>query len=119
MKIFIKVLLTILLAGMASSAISSNFSFLDNSPMSKLTASDWKTITGMSEEVLNTFPDHQKAQWKNVDSGHSGYMEPLNRTRENGLVCRNVKFVSHTSFGESSDKFKFCKYPKEGWKIPG
>jgi hypothetical protein len=119
MKAILHVVIAVFLAGMVTSAASSNFSFLNNSPMSKLSADDWKIISGMSDQVLNTYPNNTKAAWKNTDSGHSGYIEALNRTHEKGLECRDVKFVSHTSYGESSDKFKFCKYPNVGWKIPG
>jgi hypothetical protein len=98
---------------------ASNFSFLNNAPLGKLTSEDWKMIEDLSGTVLDSYPDNKKAAWENPRSKHHGTVEALNRYHRDGKVCRDMRFTSFTSFGKSSDKFVFCKYPNLGWKIPG
>jgi surface antigen len=117
MKAILQVILSVCLLGVAWYASSSNMGFLYDSPTRHFTAEDWKLIDSSTATVLNTYPLHKKALWKNPQSQHEGYIVALNKTHMNNMECKDIKFFTVTAYGNSNYKFTFCKYPSVGWKI--
>lgn len=117
MKNFLFTLFICLLAFTSSIAFGSNFGFLYDTPIRHLTDADWKMIEKTSDTALDRYPNNKKAQWSNPESGNSGFVEPLDKTKKAGTTCRNLKIFYKTKFGDSESTFLFCHYA-DGWKSP-
>ena len=98
-----------------SIALSYNLGFLHDTATTSFDSTDWKLMDAATDKAL-TLPNGKKAHWKNHDTGHEGYAQPLNRVDEKGTLCRSVRIVNHAGHRKDHYIFQFCKF-SNGWKI--
>lgn len=97
--------------------LSSNWSWLESSPIEAFTDSDWVKLKESAREVLNNGNDGDTATWINEDTGYSGSITPLNTIVNNGMTCRKTKFFNSANGMTGSSKFLLCKQEDGKWKV--
>jgi len=70
-----------------------------------------------SQRALETAPSGKSVEWRNPDSGNSGYVTPTKTFREDGKYCREYTHVVNIG-GQSQKAYgTACRQPDGTWQI--
>ncbi len=100
---------------LSTSALASNYGFLNNTAMTYFTQQDWQLFNKAQRMALGS-RDGVRIQWKNPQSGSYGYIVPSNTTRHNGTTCRDLTFVTTANLVNGQATERFCRNGNQ-WEI--
>lgn len=71
-----------------------------------------------SQKALETAPSGNSVEWKNPDSGHSGYITPTQTFKNNeGKYCREYTEIVNIDGQDEQAYGKACRQPDGHWEI--
>jgi hypothetical protein len=100
----------------ATTAYASNYSFLNDSPISNFTSQDTAMMSANIQTALDLKSDDKKSSWKNPNTGAWGYAIPSHTTRQNGTICRNLTVFNEAKKIPGMSTYTYCKI-NGIWKI--
>lgn len=112
-----------ILALAATGAVSgahalSPWSWLKDTPASRLTEQDWSLMHAAHARALDETPDGVETSWQNPDTGNSGSITPLSTQEQGGMVCRDARIINRSQGTSSGDStYRFCRQADGEWKI--
>lgn len=115
MKWISLVIFSLCLSFVSVPAMSFNLDFLHDTATAKFNSEDWKMLNAATDKAL-LLPNGKKAVWRNPDTGHEGFVMPLDKFEEKGNTCRKLRIFNRTHHLKDHYVFTFCKY-NTGWKI--
>jgi surface antigen len=107
------------LMALAVVAFAFNMSFLEDSPITRLTAEELKQYTAFTLKALDAVPDGTTIEWTAPKSQFSSKIT-LERTFTDGnLTCRDARIEADARDRHSRGKYTFCKVKGEWtFKVP-
>lgn len=98
-------------------ALAANISFLDNTPLSKMSASDLNLFKETLQQALDHNADGVPLRWSNDKSGTSGEITPLDRFERDGTTCRRTAVVNNVRGKTGNFTWDFCQGPDGQWRM--
>jgi surface antigen len=106
-----------LAASCALAQAQSNFAFLQDAPIQKMTKEDLALLMKNSNEALSRNADGETSGWTNPKSGASGTATPLRSFTRQGMKCREAEYTNHAGGFNGAGRYTLCRVPNGEWKL--
>ena len=106
-----------LAAAATAAAAQSNFTFLKDAPIQKMTRADTDLMMKTWNEALDRNADGGMSGWTNPQTGASGTVTPLRTFTQKGMKCREAEYTNHAGGFNGAGKFTLCRQRDGAWRI--
>lgn len=106
-----------LAASCALAQAQSNFAFLQDAPIQKMTKEDLALLMKNSNEALSRNADGETSGWSNPKTGASGTATPLRTFTQKGMKCRETQYTNHAGGFNGGGTFNLCRVASGEWKV--
>ena len=116
MKSYIISLLLLFLAS-SSAAIASGVGWLGDAPIRYFNERDSEMMKSTVQRALTDNEDKVKSQWRNDETGHHGWVQPLNSRTIDDRTCRQARMYNNAGGRTANAVFTFCQQADGQWKL--
>jgi surface antigen len=95
---------------------AANLGFLNNAPLSRMTAEDVDILQSALNDALDNGADGQPTDWANRDTGAGGTLIPLESyDGAGGQRCRRLRVKNHAGGLKAENVLALCRQPDGTW----